>query len=320
MSEKLLSVVVPVHNEVDGIKSFVNDCLLPVLDGLKYKYELLLVNDGSTDGTLEVLRDLAEKKSRMRVISLSRNFGKESALSAGLAYAEGVAAIMLDADGQQPPDIIPDFVAKWEEGAMIVTGVRSKFTKHGLIQKMGSKMFYALFRLAGEKNVVSGATDFRLLDREVIDEYNKFSEHNRIARGLIDWLGYKQEYIEYVYGARNAGRPSYNMKKLFKLAIDSFVAMTTVPLAIFGYLGFALSVLSFLVGTFCLVEQHLLGDPMGLCWSGFVQLSILLVFIAGLVICSQAVLGLYISHIHAETQNRPLFVVDIRNSVGIKRR
>ena len=153
-------------------------------------------------------------------------------------YAKGDAAITIDADGQQPPELIPKFIDKWEHGAEIVTGVRDHYTKHGFIPKLGSKLFYRLLRIMGNKSTVPGSTDYRLIDRVVIDEFNKLSEHNRITRGLIDWLGFKQEYIEYVYGVRTAGKPSYSFKKLFHLAIDSFVSMSTTPLVIFGYLAF----------------------------------------------------------------------------------
>lgn len=312
--QKLLSIITPVHNEAEGIKKFINDSLVPVAEKLDLNYELIIVNDGSTDNTLKIIQILANQNPKIKILSLSRNFGKEPALSAGLRYAKGDAALTIDADGQQPPKLIPDFIKKWNSGAEIITGVRSQYTKHGLIQKLGSKLFYKLLHIMGNKSTVPGSTDFRLIDRVVINEFNKLSEHNRITRGLIDWLGFKQEYIEYVYGVRAAGRPSYNIKKLFHLAIDSFVSMSTTPLVIFGYLGIFITVGSFILGLFCIINQYILGDPLQLYWNGSVQLAIFITFLIGLLMISESITALYISHIHAETQNRPLFVIDEKES------
>lgn len=320
MTKKLLSIIIPIHNEAEGIENFLEKSVLPVLDKLEnYNYELILVNDGSTDGTLKILQSFAEKHRQTKVLSFSRNFGKEPALSAGLKYAKGDAAITMDADGQQPPKLISDFIKKWEQGAEIVTGVRDHYTKHGLIPRLGSKLFYALLRLFGNKSTVPGSTDFRLIDRVVIDEFNKLSEHNRITRGLIDWLGFKQEYIKYVYGVRTAGKPSYNLKKLFNLALDSFVSMSTTPLIFFGYLGVFITFASVILGLFCIINQYILGDPLGLYWDGAVQLAIFITFLIGLLMISQSVTALYISHIHAETQGRPLYIVDEKESRNLEK-
>lgn len=315
----MFSIVVPVHNESEGIKNFLDKELFPELEKIKkYRYEVIFVDDGSTDNSLEIIQEYAKKQKNIRVIALSRNFGKEPALSAGLATASGDAVITIDADGQQPPRLIPDFIKKWEDGADIVTGVRDHYTKHGLIQKIGSKLFYWLLRRMGNKYTVPGSTDFRLMDRAVVDEFNRLSEHNRITRGLIDWLGFKQEYIKYTYGARLAGKPSYGMKKLFKLAIDSFVSMSTTPLVVLGYLGLIITFLSGILGLFVIIQQYILGDPLGLYWNGAVQMAIFITFLIGIVLISQAITALYISHIHAETQSRPLYIINKKESRNLK--
>lgn len=314
----LISVVIPVYNESQGIADFLQKHLLPVLDKItEFSFEIILVNDGSSDDSLKIIQNLAEKDQRIAVLSLSRNFGKEPALAAGLAHASGTAVLTIDADNQQPPSIIPDFIKKWQAGAEIVTGVRDHFTKHGLIQKAGSKLFYKILRVMGNKHTVPGSTDFRLIDRVVIDEFNRLTEHNRITRGLIDWLGFRQEYIKYTYGSRLAGKPSYNLKKLFNLAIDSFVSMSTTPLVIFGYIGVFITFTSTVLGLFCIINQYILGDPLRLYWNGAVQMSIFITFLVGLVLISQAITALYISHIHTETQNRPLYLIDRKNSRNI---
>ena len=315
----MFSIVVPVHNESEGIKNFLDKELFPELEKIKkYRHEAIFVDDGSTDNSLEIIQSYAKKQKNIRVIALSRNFGKEPALSAGLAEASGDAVITIDADGQQPPRLIPDFIKKWEDGADIVTGVRDHYTKHGLIQKIGSKLFYWLLRRMGNKYTVPGSTDFRLMDRAVVDEFNRLSEHNRITRGLIDWLGFKQEYIKYTYGARLAGKPSYGMKKLFKLAIDSFVSMSTTPLVVLGYLGLIITFLSGILGLFVIIQQYVLGDPLGLYWNGAVQMAIFITFLIGIVLISQAITALYISHIHAETQSRPLYIINKKESRNLK--
>ena len=318
MSKKI-SVVVPIYNEEKGIKKFLDERLFVALSEVKdYKFEVILVNDGSKDKTLESLQDYAKTNKDIKVVSLVRNFGKEMALSAGLAYAEGDAVLTIDSDGQQPPERIKDFIKAWEKGAEIVVGVRDRYTKHGLIPKLGSKLFYWLLKLMGNKTTVPGSTDFRLMDRVVVDEFNTLTEHNRITRGLVDWMGYEKVDIYYTYGARMTGRPSYNFKKLWNLAIDSFVSMSTTPLVIFGYIGIFITIGSFILGVFCIINQYILGDPLGLYWNGAVQMAIFITFLVGLVLISQSITALYISHIHAETQNRPLFIVSKKQSRNIK--
>ncbi len=314
-----ISIVIPIHNEEEVLPEFLDKQLLPELDKIKdYKTEVIFVDDGSTDKSVSILQKYTDKSKKFKLISLSRNFGKEAALSAGLKYASGTAVITIDADGQQPPSLIPEFIKKWETGAEIVTGVRDHFTKHGFIQKIGSKLFYWMLRKMGNRHTVPGSTDFRLIDRVVVDEFNNLSEHNRITRGLIDWLGFKQEYIKYTYGARLAGKPSYNLSKLFHLAVDSFISMSTTPLVIFGYIGTIITIFSFLLGIFVIVQQYILGDPLHLYWNGAVQMAIFITFLVGLVLISQAITALYISHIHAETQGRPLYIVDKKSSRNLK--
>jgi dolichol-phosphate mannosyltransferase len=305
---------VPVYNEEKGVLRFYDELFLPEIEKLKIDYEIIFVDDGSKDETLKILQDLAEQNKSIKVLRFSRNFGKEVALTAGLRISTGDAVITIDADGQQSPKLIGEFMEKWRDGAEIVTGVRGKFEKHGLIARMGSKLFYWLLNLLGTKDTVPGSTDFRLLDRVVVDEYNRLPEHGRITRGLIDWMGYQKAYINYVYGNRLAGKPSYNFKKLFGLAIDSFVGMSSTPLVVFGWFGAIITFLSGALGLFVLVQQFMMGDPMGLKWTGATCLAILITFLVGLLLISQAITALYISHIHAETQGRPLYIVDKKQS------
>lgn len=313
----MVSYVIPVCNEKEGIEKFFRELLMPVVKAVGYEYEVILVNDGSSDGSLEIIQGFAKKNKRVKIVSLSRNFGKEVALTAGLRESSGDAVLTMDSDGQQPPELIKEFLAKWENGAEIVIGVRGKYEKHGLIAKIGSKVFYKILGFMGVKDTVPGSTDFRLLDRVVVDEYNKMTEHGRITRGLIDWMGFKKEYIDYIYGNRLAGKPSYNFKKLFRLAIDSFVALSTTPLTILIWLGGIITTLSGALGLFVLVEEFLMKDPLRLGWTGLSCACIFITFLVGLVLSSQGITALYLSHIHAEAQNRPLYIIDRKNSRNI---
>ena len=317
---KKISFVVPIYNEVEAFSDFYAKMLLPELQKISYDYELILVDDGSKDGSLELIQKLAEEDKHVKVLRFSRNFGKEVALTAGIREADGDAILTMDADGQQPPKLIPEFIKKWEDGAEIVIGVRGKFEKHGLIAKTGSKLFYKILGMMGVKDTVPGSTDFRLIDRCVADAYNKLTEHSRITRGLMDWMGFRKEYIDYIYGNRLAGKPSYNFSKLFHLAIDSFISLSTTPLVIFGWIGGFITIASFILGVFVIIEEFIMGDPMQLKWTGTTCLSIFISFLIGLVLISQAITALYVSHIHAEAQGRPLYIIDRRNSRNLNKK
>lgn len=318
---KLISFVIPVYEEKEGIAHFLKNELIPEIEKVaNYKKEIVIVNDGSTDGTLEIVQALIRQNDtniKMRLVSFSRNFGKEIALAAGIHAARGDAVISIDADGQQPVNKIPEFIKKWEEGYQIVSGIRDHYTKHGLIARAGSKLFYHILKKMGNNHIKPGSTDYRLLDRVVVDEYNKLTEHNRINRGLIDWIGFKNADIYYVYGSRYAGKTNYNFDKLFRLAINSFVSISVTPLLIFAYIGAFITFLGLALGIFCIVNQYILNDPLHLYWGGAVQMSIFITFLIGLLMVSQSVTALYISQIHAETQSRPLYIIDHENSIDI---
>lgn len=317
----LISYVIPVYNEEKGFKKFFDELLMPEIKKTKKDYEIVLVNDGSKDKSLEIIQKIADEDKNVKVVNFSRNFGKEVALTAGLREATGDAVITMDADGQQPPVLIHDFIKKWkEEDVELVIGVRGKYEKHGLVAKLGSKLFYKLLNWMGVKDTVPGSTDFRLLDRVFVDEYNKLAEHDRIARGLMDWMGFKKVYIDYIYGNRLAGKPSYNFKKLFRLAVDSFISLSTTPLVVFMWLGVIITLVSGVAGLFDLIEEKILGDPLGICWSGSVRLCLFVSFLVGLVLISQGITSLYISHIYSEAQNRPLYIIDRKRSRNLKKK
>lgn len=307
---KELSIVVPAYNEAEGIGNFHEQLLLPVLKKSKRSFEIIYVNDGSRDGTLKVLQKIATKHQHTKVVNLSRNFGKEIAVTAGIATAAGQATIILDADGQHPPEYIPEFVKKWKNGAQMVVGVRESNQKEGVVKKWGSKVFYQLFNSLSGTSIVPRSTDFRLIDSSVRREFLKCSERQRISRGIMDWLGFKRDYVHFHANARIAGEASYSVRQLFKLAINSFVSLTLKPLQMLAWLGVAITTISFFVGIVIFIEQFLLGDPLQLNFTGTALLGIFITFLVGLVLISEGILAVYLSHIYEQTQGRPLFIID----------
>lgn len=310
----MLSVVIPAYNESEGIEIFHNTLLHPELANLNEPSEVIYVNDGSRDDTLKKLLAIAKKDKTVRVVNLSRNFGKEIATTAGISQSAGDAVIILDADGQHPPELIQQFVKKWRNGAQVVIGIRASNQKEGLVKKLGSRLFYRLLNSYSDATMVPRSTDFRLIDREVVSEFLKFTERNRITRGLIDWLGYERDYITFNSPARLAGEASYTFNKLVKLALNSITSLSIKPLFMFGWVGLIIIVLSLISGLFVVVEQFILRDPLRLHFSGSAMLSLFIAFLVGLILISQAVFSVYISHIYAQTQERPLFVINHKNS------
>ncbi|MCL2869307.1 glycosyltransferase family 2 protein [Candidatus Saccharibacteria bacterium] len=309
-----LSIVVPAYNEAASIEKF-HRSLVDVLKSIG-SHEIIYVDDGSRDGTLDKLYQLTTSET-VKIVSLSRNFGKEAALTAGLAQAKGDAIIMLDSDGQHPVELIPEFIAAWQAGSQVVIGVRKQNKHHSVIARAGSWLFNVLLHLISSSKVVPGATDFRLIDSSVKDEFLKLTEKRRITRGLIDWLGFDTKYIYFNQKNRIAGKPSYNFRKLTGLAIHSFVASGPTPLYLFGWVGGFITIISGIVGLFVIIEALILRDPMHLDITGSGALGLLVLFLVGIVLVSQAVTALYISSIHTEALNRPLYVIDKKKSKNL---
>jgi dolichol-phosphate mannosyltransferase len=305
----LISIIVPCHNELDNLQPLY-DALRKVCDRLNpHRFEFVFVDDGSQDGTPVLLRKLAAGDVRVRVVEFVRNFGKEAAVTAGMHASRGHAAICLDADLQHPPSLIPELLAKWREGAEVVVGVRRTGHRHApLVKRVGSGLFYRIINAITDVEIVANATDYRLVDRAVINEFNRFTERNRITRGLIDWLGFRREYVEFTPANRHAGEAAYSYLKLVKLAVNSFVSMSLFPLRMAGYVGLLIMLISAPLGVFIFIEKYLLGDPWGMSFSGPAILAVILVFLVGIILVSLGLMALYIATIHTEVTNRPLYV------------
>jgi len=313
---QLLSIVVPAYNEGRGLRAFHLSLVKILRDLPGISFDILYCDDGSTDNTAQVIQDLAASDKRIKLVKLSRNFGKEIATTAGIHLADGDGIITIDADGQQPVEMIPEFFRRWQAGSKVVVGVRTENQKEGLVKRYGAKLFYHFFnRLTGVK-LVPNSTDFRLIDRVVQKDFVRMTEHNRITRGLIDWLGYERDYVTFRAKPRLHGTASYSFKKLSKLAVDSVISLSISPLYVTAYIGAIILPLSILLGLLILGDA-VLGDPLHWRVTGSAYVMVLLLFLTGILLVSQGIIGLYLSHIHAETQNRPLYIIDKSHSIGL---
>lgn len=313
---KTISIVLPVFNEAAGIEHF-NLELSNELDKIKsYNFEIIYCDDGSSDDSLNILSRLANIDDRIRIISLSKNFGKEIATTAGIELAIGTAIITLDSDSQHPVELIPKFIDLWQSGSRVVIGVRQSSSYGSIFKRFSSYVFYSLFNRFTSTELIPGATDFRLIDRVVQTEFKKLTERNRITRGLIDWLGYSRSYIEFEAKERKGGSASYSYKKLAKLALDSVISMSNSPLYAVAYSGAVILPLSLVLGLVMLVDKFL-GDPLNWQAKGVAYLSVLILFLIGVLLTSQGLIGLYLSRIHEETQNRPLYIIDKDRSTRV---
>ena len=312
---KHITIVVPVFNEAENILSLYERIAAVFSElGENYQYRLLFVDDGSTDASVERIDGLMKANSRVHCVRLSRNFGKEAALSAGIAQAEGDAVILIDADLQHPPALIKDFIAQWELGADIVIGLRKKNPDEGLIRKVGSKVFAYIMRKIGDAPTISGATDFRLLDSIVVEEFKHFTEHGRMTRGLIDWLGFTRAYVSFDAHKRHAGEARYGYRKLMGLGFSALFSHSMLPLKVAGYLGFFITLFAGGLGLFIFVEQIILGDPFVLEIPATAMLAVMILFLNGILLVSIGLVSVYVAKIHHETLNRPLFVIRQKKS------
>jgi glycosyltransferase involved in cell wall biosynthesis len=303
-----ISLVIPAFNEAVNI-THIYPQLVDFLSAQPWRFELIYVNDGSDDNTGEVIRELAAANDKVRFIEFSRNFGKEAATTAGLRSANGDAVVMMDGDGQFPIEVVPKLVSAWQEGARVVVGVRKSNQREGWFKRFGSRAFNWVLNPLTGGNSVPGETDFRLIDRQVVEEFKRLTERNRITRGLIDWLGFKRVYIPFHAKARLNGKPSYTPRKLIKLALHTFVSQSTRPLLFSGLLGVFVMGISLVAGISMVVEEYILHDPLHLAITGTAILAAFLSFLIGIVLACQGLLALYIESIHNETQNRPLYII-----------
>lgn len=312
----LLSIVIPCHNEQENIEWFYKD-LKKCLETQSFEYEIIYVNDGSEDQTAELLAGLhTSDPQHVRVISLSRNFGKEAATTAGLHYAKGDAAILIDGDGQHPVEKIPEIVSIWQDKRCdTVIGIRRSNKNEGFVKKYGSILFYKIFNnLSSEQKLIPGTTDFRLISRAVLDDFKLLEERGRITRGLLDWLGYRKEYFTFSAKERKFGEAGYSFSKLLMLAANSITSLSFTPLYLSLYIGSFIIIGSIGLFLVMITEQFALRDPLGWDITGGAYLTVMVLFLAGIILVSQGMSAFYIGRIFNETRARPLYLVDKKES------
>lgn len=305
MNERIrYSVVVPVFNE-EAVIAETCRRLNSVMKGMDAPYELIFVDDGSQDRTAQIIKELLARDSHIRMITFSRNFGHQIAVTAGIDYAKGDAVVLIDADLQDPPELIPLMAEKWEEGFDVVYARRCQRKGETLFKRCSAALFYRTLRMLTEVSIPLDTGDFRLIDRKVCDVMRGMQERNRFVRGLVSWAGFKQTSIEYVREERFAGKTKYSLKKMLRLSADGITSFSTRPLTFAAFLGIAVMVPS-LAAMLIIFGQTLFGGQQGaatrlLIAGGF--------FVNGLLLTSQGIMGEYVGRIYEEAQQRPLYVV-----------
>ena len=318
ITSKKISFVVPLYNEAGGILEF-HKSLENIIKANLTNYEIIYCDDGSLDNTSELVSRLSKNDKNIKLIRLSRNFGKENALTAGIKFASGDGIFMIDGDGQHPVELIPDFIKSWLNGNKAVVGLRIANSKEGMVKRLGSYLFYRSFTKMTGKRLMAGTTDFRIIDKTVQQAFLELKDTDRVTRGLIDWLGFKTSYIKFRAKPRVHGSAGYSFNKLVKLAMNSYVGFSTTPLYFFGYLGVTISSLSFILGIMVFIEQLLLGDPLNWKFTGTAMLGILIIFLVGILLMAQGILSIYVSMIHNQAKQRPLYIIDFDNSIGLNK-
>jgi glycosyltransferase involved in cell wall biosynthesis len=300
----VLTVLVPAYNEADNIAPFLAR-MIPALEALGRSFEIVLIDDGSSDATWARWMEASATDPRLRGLKFSRNFGKEIAIAAGLDHARGEAAILIDADLQHPPEMIADFVREWENGYDVVYGVRQDRETDSKLRKNLTQLFYKLFRTFGEIPLPEGAGDFRLMDRKVVKALRQLGERARFSKGLYAWVGFEAKGVPFVVAERAAGESKFSFRKLFRFAFDGITSFSTLPLQLWTHAGILISVPALATAIFFLVRTIASGTDV----PGYASLIISVVFFSGVQLISLGVIGGYIGRIFAEVKRRPLYIV-----------
>ena len=309
---KKVSLVIPMYCE----EKVVEECYKRVVNILKqlenYEYEIIFINDGSTDKTLEILQQIAENDKQVKVISFSRNFGHQAAVTAGLKEVTGDAIIIIDADLQDPPELIPDMLKKWEEGNEVIYGKRKTRKGESAFKLLTAKMFYNMLNVLSDVEIPKDTGDFRLVDRKVVDTINDLPEHNKFLRGLFSWVGYKQYAYEYERQERFAGETKYPLKKMLKLASDGIISFSGKPIKLVGALGIFSIIISIIILIYALISYAFKLNDLS---AGWTSIMVAITFFAGVQLLSLWVISEYIGRIYDEAKGRPQYVIDKRINI-----
>lgn len=304
---KKVSVVIPMYNEEEvANKSYTK--IKDILENLKqYEYEIIFVNDGSKDSTLSILQKIAKENEKVKVLSFSRNFGHQAAVTAGLQYVTGDAIVIMDADLQDPPELIPDMLKLWEEGNEVIYGKRKSREGESAFKLFTAKMFYKTLNALSDVEIPKDTGDFRLVDRKVVDTVNSLPEHNKFLRGLFSWVGYKQAPFEYERKERFAGETKYPLRKMLKLASDGIISFSTKPLKLVGALGMISIVISVILLIYALVSFACHSPNLS---AGWTSIMVAVTFFAGIQLMSIWIIAEYVGRIYDECKQRPQYIVD----------
>ena len=302
-----LSVIIPVLNEAENIVPLLAR-LVPILRRCVSSYEIVFVDDGSTDTTILEIERAGHADASVGAVSLSRNFGKEVAIAAGLDHARGAASVILDADLQHPPEMIETFVARWREGYKNVYGQRIDRSDDTALRRALTQRFYKIFGSVGETRLPEGAGDFRLLDAQAVEALRRLRERARFNKGLYAWIGFKSIGVPFDVETRAFGQSKFSYRKLTRFALDGLMSFSTLPLMVWTYVGTAISVLSFATAIYFIGETMVYGVDV----PGFASLIVSVTFLAGIQLLSLGVIGEYIGRIFAEVKGRPLYLVQER--------
>ncbi|WP_336945831.1 glycosyltransferase family 2 protein [Asaia sp. HN010] len=300
----VISIVVPCHNEEANLAALY-DRLRAVLDTTSLSWEIVCINDGSRDQTLPMLVDLHRRDPRVRVADLSRNFGKEAAMTAGLDMAMGQAVIPLDADLQDPPEIIPALIDKWREGFEVVNALREARDGEGWIKRGTAHLFYRIMNHLSDVPIPRDTGDFRLLSKPAIDALRRMPERRRFMKGMFVWVGFRTATITYRRAGRYAGKTSWNYWRLWNFAIEGITSFSQVPLRLASYIGLATAILSILYGAFVMFRTLLVGNPV----NGYPSIIVAILFLGGVQLIALGVIGEYIGRIYEETKSRPIYIL-----------
>jgi glycosyltransferase involved in cell wall biosynthesis len=301
----LISIVAPCYNEADAVDGFAT-AMRDALAGADFDYEVVFIDDGSSDTTRDKLVALTKSQSGVRVIAFSRNFGKEAALTAGLDHARGDAVVIIDVDLQDPPALIIEFVANWREGYDIVYGARADRTSDTPAKRISAEGFYRLFNRISKVKLPDDAGDFRLMDRRVVKAINALPERSRFMKGLFAWAGYSTLGVPYVRPERAAGATKFSFWRLWNFALDGIVSFSTAPLRIWSYVGVIIAFLSFLYAVFVVMRTVITGVDV----PGYASMVVLILFFGSVQLISIGVLGEYIARLFTEVKRRPVYLVD----------
>lgn len=300
-----LAVVVPAYNEADGLPEF-HRRLRAVLAGLGMSWSVLYVDDGSRDGTWDVIGELATADRQVRALRLSRNFGKEAALTAGLDHCDAEAVVVIDADLQDPPELIPQLVEAWREGHDVAYATRDARDGEGRVKRLTAAAFYHTLERMSDIPIPRDTGDFRLMSRRAVYALRQLRERQRFMKGLFAWIGYAQTAVHYRRQPRARGRSKWNYWRLWNLAVDGITSFSTVPLKLATWLGIATSGLAFAYGVYVFVKALFWGDPV----RGYPSLMLVILLLGGVQLLALGVIGEYIGRLYAESKQRPLYLVE----------